>query len=373
MPDSAVKPIEIFRAGTQTASDGTQLTFSEADLAAAASAYDPALHEAPLVIGHPKATAPAYGWVGGLKAEGGSLFATPRQVNADFAELVTSGAFKKLSASFYLPGAAANPKPGVYYLRHVGFLGAQPPAIKGLAPVEFAESDDTITVEFAETGWRLPWVLRSIASMFRGLRDNAIATQGVESADKLISDYDITDIERAAADMETAQAVERAAEPTSNYSEPSPKEVTVTIEPDMAAEAAKLKADMADFAEQKAVFAKAQNNALLDAIVAEGRPLPCDKAVMLDFMAAIAEAGTVNFGETGDQPALHIFKSQILAKLPKQVDFSERAPGGSGDVGEPDPATLAREAVAYQETMRSQGVVIGTTEAVSHVSKERTK
>ncbi|MFS2072756.1 hypothetical protein ACEN9D_28795 [Pseudomonas sp. CT11-2] len=41
--------------------------------------------------------------------------------------------------------------PGVYYLRHVGFLGAQPPAVKGLRPIELAEGEPGV-IEFSEDG-----------------------------------------------------------------------------------------------------------------------------------------------------------------------------------------------------------------------------
>ena len=103
------------------------------------------MHEAPIVIGHPSDNAPAYGWVSGLSFdEGAGLEAEPAQVEAQFAEMVADGRFKKVSASFYTPESASNPAPGVYYLRHVGFLGAQPPAVKGLKPVAFAEDDEGV-------------------------------------------------------------------------------------------------------------------------------------------------------------------------------------------------------------------------------------
>lgn len=41
--------------------------------------------------------------------------------------------------------------PGVYYLRHVGFLGAQPPAVKGLRSIELAEAEPGV-IEFSESG-----------------------------------------------------------------------------------------------------------------------------------------------------------------------------------------------------------------------------
>lgn len=58
--------IEIFRAGDY----GPKGRYSEADLDRIASSYDPALHEAPVVIGHPEHDRPAYGWVEALKREG---------------------------------------------------------------------------------------------------------------------------------------------------------------------------------------------------------------------------------------------------------------------------------------------------------------
>lgn len=90
--------IHIFRPGRHTAMQGTTIDFGESDLIATANAYDPARHEAPLVIGHPAADAPAWGWVGSLTADADGLFATPRQLDPAFAEMVRAGRFKKVSA-----------------------------------------------------------------------------------------------------------------------------------------------------------------------------------------------------------------------------------------------------------------------------------
>ena len=80
--------IEIFRGGTHTDMRGTTLAFGESEIAGIAAAYDPALSEAPIVIGHPRTDAPAYGWVKSLSARGDRLYAEPDQVDAAFAELV---------------------------------------------------------------------------------------------------------------------------------------------------------------------------------------------------------------------------------------------------------------------------------------------
>lgn len=135
--------IHIMKPGRHAPNEGSEVSFSDADFREIASVYDPAKHEAPLVVGHPKADAPAYGWVDRLEVRKEGLFAVPKQVNTEFSELVRQGAFKKVSASFYRPeNSSGNPAKGKWYLRHVGFLGAQPPAVKGLQAVNFEDGSD---------------------------------------------------------------------------------------------------------------------------------------------------------------------------------------------------------------------------------------
>ena len=138
------KPLQIFKPGRHTAMSGVALAFSESDLAASAAAYDPAVFQAPIVVGHPKTDDPAYGWVSALSFADGALEASPEQVDPAFAEIVEAGRFKKISAAFYAPEAPNNPVPGVYYLRHVGFLGAAAPAAKGLRSPEFADAEEGV-------------------------------------------------------------------------------------------------------------------------------------------------------------------------------------------------------------------------------------
>jgi hypothetical protein len=142
----ATAPIEIFRPGRHQSAGGSILTFSSADMAGMVSAYDPSLHEAPAVVGHPAHDRPAYGWVKRLGVQDGALVAWFDQLDPEFAELVRKGRFKKISAAFYRPDAGSNPTPGRWYLRHVGFLGAQPPAVKGLRPVQFGEAGGELGV-----------------------------------------------------------------------------------------------------------------------------------------------------------------------------------------------------------------------------------
>lgn len=175
-------PIDIFAAGQHIAMSGDTLTFSERDLAATAAAYDPTAYEAPLCVGHPQHDAPAYGWVGRLEYRDGHLFALPKQVDPEFAELVRTGRYKKISAAFWHPRSPHNPKPGVWALRHVGFLGAAPPSVKGLKPVQFA-GDESGVVLFGADGRDIAFAEREAALAAREAalaeRERAMGTQDV--------------------------------------------------------------------------------------------------------------------------------------------------------------------------------------------------
>lgn len=130
--------IEIFKAGAHIDSSGRSHEFSSLVVAAMATVYDPARHEAPLTLGHPEDNLPAYGWVKSLRATpDGRLLMRASDLTPEFSEAVRAGRYKKRSASFYPPGAPNNPAPGSWYLRHVAWLGAQVPAVRGLADVNF--------------------------------------------------------------------------------------------------------------------------------------------------------------------------------------------------------------------------------------------
>ncbi len=138
-PGTSIEPIEIFRVGTHTAMGGQTATYSEEMLQSCVDAYDPQKHEAPIVLGHPEHNTPAYGWVESLSVQGGSLFAKVKEVAQEFSELVQEGRFKKISPSFWPKGNRGNPVPSSLYLRHVGFLGAAIPAVRGMKNAEFTD------------------------------------------------------------------------------------------------------------------------------------------------------------------------------------------------------------------------------------------
>jgi hypothetical protein len=122
--------IEIFKTGTHKPMKGDPRSFSVSDLDTIVAKN--VGREVPLVVGHPKIDDPAYGWAKSFSREGDILFAEIIEIDPEFEELVKAGKYKNVS--IYL-----NPD---NTLRHIGFLGAVPPAVKGLKSVTFSESDE---------------------------------------------------------------------------------------------------------------------------------------------------------------------------------------------------------------------------------------
>lgn len=194
-----MKPLHIFKPSTHTAMCGTSFNFTESDLSATVAAYNPSLHEAPMVIGHPQHDAPAAGWIKSLSATTQGLIAEPQQVDATFAEQIAKGSYKKISASFYHPDAANNPVPGVYYLRHVGFLGAQPPSVKGLRPIELADDEQGV-IEFSDHGHYLS------ADLWRRFREWLISQFNKDTANHVAPSWAIDSLADTARQPEQPMA-----------------------------------------------------------------------------------------------------------------------------------------------------------------------
>ncbi|MEP7043340.1 MAG: hypothetical protein ABI843_09765, partial [Dokdonella sp.] len=318
--------LAIFRAGRHVSVDGREINFSAADVQDLVSSYDPAVHEAPIVIGHPSLNAPAYGWGKSLSVDGqGVVWAEPHQVEPNFAEHANAGRYKKISASIYLPDTPGNPKPGHHYLRHIGFLGAAPPAVKGLPSAEFAAEDGAI--EFADSadraGGRLAQLIERLLSTV-----NADAAQSLITADQ-VGDPVTHFAERTAAratTTDTSQETNVMSEP--NAAEFAEKQKKIDADRQVLdsreAEIAKREKAIKDAEQKEARTGAAQ---FADQLVTAGKILPRHKEGIVELQLALGVASPVSFSEGGtttEKPAAEVLRA-FLADLPTQVDFSEKS------------------------------------------------
>ncbi len=357
--------IEIFRGGTQKDSRGKEHD-GDALIERALATFDAAKHEPPIVIGHPTDSAPAWGWIEALRKsvrnEKNVLLAKFRQVDPEFAHMVRDGRFKKRSAAFYPDGS----------LRHVGFLGAMPPAVKGLADVAFGEGE-ALSFEFGEED-RRHW--ESLAGVFRRLREWLIEKHGQDTADRVVPDWEIEDIRTAPPERESAAALTETyherKEDTMNFKEfiqklkellsgvesqagdiPAGKtfsEAQIEEERKNAAEEAARKEReklTAEFAERERVARHDARNAEIacwcEAMVKEGKLSPAIvKYGLPQMLAAFAEReDAIEFGEGDGAVKATLYdrlKGLFADELPKLITFSEVATrdkdaGGQGGAG----------------------------------------
>ena len=290
-PASVTLPdgIEIFRPGRHTDDQGIAHHFSEADVDGMAASYNPALREAPLTVGHPKDNLPAYGWVKAVSRNAAGVLAiTPHNVEPQFAEMVADKRFPKRSASFYPPQAPNNPTPGKWYLRHVAFLGAQPPAIAGLKDIQFSEDDAGGAVSFSEIEPAPSTPQESLSMTEAEIK----AMQEQLAAEKKAREEAEA---KAAAEAKRATAAEAT---TASFAEKAKAERT---------------AGYVSFAESQ---------------VTAGRLLPKDKDMAVATLDALADAQPVEFSE-GDStrkvsPAQWL--QDLITKSAPVVNFGEFAP-----------------------------------------------
>lgn len=142
-----------------------------------ASSYSESGHRAPVVIGHPKDNHPAWGWVTKCYSEGTNLYCD-LDVTQEFHSMLEKRLFSERSVAFY------DSSPPV--LRHLGFLGATPPRIKGLEPVNLSEEDEetdivTVTDNIANQMKEFvkPVALYALSEHFEGLTAKSFKTEPV--------------------------------------------------------------------------------------------------------------------------------------------------------------------------------------------------
>ena len=301
--------VHIFSGGRQTDSaggihDGNRLIEN------AVKTFDAAYHEPPAVLGHPTDNTPAYAWVSELKTDVKDgvkqLFAKFKDVVPEFAQAVQSGRFKKRSAAFYPDGR----------LRHVGWLGAMPPAVKGLADVAFEENDRTIEFEFMDTN---PPQKKEKSMKFSEFMD------AMKFWNKIQDDPD--------AEIPVFAKSTPPASADSNDAGRQFTEADLESAKKEAAEAARKEtreAAAAEFAEgesaRKKAEAKAKIQVLIDDGIKTGTIAPAWKAAGLaEFMENMDVEQKIEFSEGQEKLTGLDWFIGFLERLPKLVDFSEIA------------------------------------------------
>jgi hypothetical protein len=355
--------IPIFGGGKQTDSMGREHD-GDALIEKAVANFNAAKHEPPVVIGHPADNAPAYGWVEGLKKEGRLLLAKFKQVQPDFAQMVKDGLFKKRSAAFYPDGS----------LRHVGFLGAMPPAVKGLPDVAFTAGDEAIIVEFEDPGDENQQQTKNIeyrtSHIESEIRNSKFEIREKEDNKMNFKEF-IKTLKELVGTVEPPEDDDLAANKNLKFSEADIE----AAKKEAADEAAKKEREKvtAEFAEKgrldRSEARKKEISAWCDAQIAAGKMTPAMvKYGVPEMLSAFAEKeDVIEFGETKEKATLFDrFKGLFETELPKVVEFKE--------IATREKAISGGNAAAKIETLiaakRKENKGLGYTAAFSEVQRE---
>ncbi|MDN5786387.1 hypothetical protein, partial [Pseudorhodobacter sp.] len=331
------------------------ITYSAADLKAVADAYDFDTAPAPIVVGHPDADAPAFGWVESFEydAAAGRLFANLNEIEPAFAELVKAGRFKKVSMSFFRPDQGHNPVPGTWYPKHVGFLGAAAPAVSGLANAKFAGDAGAVFTRSFGSG-------QEAASLFRALRDFMIDQFGIENANTALPPWKIDWLE----EIDDIENADRPGAGFAASTNPNPKEepaVNKQPDPAFAAREADVTAREARIAARETEITHADNVNFAESLVEGGRLIPASKDKIVAILDALPSEATVSFAEGAAKLAPAAALREVLNAQPKVVSFGEMDLGEDGPEGgkavdfaadgkavDANGLAVHRKAIAYQ-------------------------
>lgn len=359
--------IESFRPGTHTSAAGQKITFTADEVRAIASGYDAENAPAPIVVGHPKTDDPAFGWCAAFSFNEDSqrLIADTGELDEKFAASIEGGSYKKVSMALFSPDHPANPKPGQYYPRHLGFLGAAAPAVTGLKPVHFAAEDADSPVVEIEFGEAPGWIVQTV---FRNLRDYFVEKFGREDADKLIPNYLV----------EGANPPEREQD-SPTYQAPAPATIPTEnddMTPEQKAEMDRLAALAATQATELDALRRANANAATTAfcatLIEQKRLTPAEQPAVLAALVAIDAVSAVEFsgaeaGTTVTKTPAEIIRGILSARNPLVSDTELTA----DDQSAPNFSTAARpgvdpaSAALHAKVLAYQAAHAGTEYAVA--------
>lgn len=356
-------------------------TFSRDDLdemVANLSAENPVPH----VITHDKLYSP-FAYAHGIEAkrDDDTLFVRSEKINPDFDKLVKSGALFNRSIR-----AIKDPIKG-WCLDHIAWLGAEPPAVEGLAAVQYSKDAEYCDFQFVDT--QTPYSLKRMA---RSIRTFLIDKFDKATADQVIPEHEIDDLEwnkkQADKAADDNKNTEGGISPV-NFNKPTGDNSVTLKQADLdkakqegkdAAQAdfqKKLDKQQADFDAQFAKTQKKEWDARVASAIKKGTLTPAQAEGMTEFAMSLPSDAFVEFSrddkdKTDVKVPANVWFADFVSALPKQVAMASNASGGSGGAGDEldntDASAIAAKAVEFQKAQAGKGITVSTAQAVVHVT-----
>lgn len=330
MPDTTEQWVEIFRAGYHEDSRGVGRSFSTDDLdqiIANTQSGNPVPH----VITHNELYSPfAYARSSQFRRVGEVLEARMDGIEPQFAELIKSGRLYERSIRL-LPIATGGWKVG-----HIAWLGAEPPAVEGLKPVQFNSGMQSIDFNFKGA----PAVPEANPTP----NQNSGASGGITTAQLEVAKAEVAKVVRA--------------EVTAEFS-------------------ARENALKAELKLERDKQRRSQWENKIEAAKREGRLTPAQSEGLCEFAMSLPSDSVMEFSRAGNGKSETVKLSaeqwftDFMASLPKQVALSTTPSTSSVDaVDDTDSEAIAAKALEYQRAQADKGVVVSVSAAVAHVTQK---
>jgi len=346
--------------------------------------------EIPIVIGHPKIDSPKWGSVNkndlikqkDKKNGWTNLLAKPKDLVKEFSEWIEKKMYNSISISL---------RPD-WSIKHIGFLGATPPAVTGLPSVYLSEDDDQeINFQFSEFArFEISsYPFRKISELLRGIKNYMIEQKGADYANGVMPEGLFDNLDEAPRVFQisedtavTSFSEDKNSNNNKNKSEDEMKtteeleskvtelsetlEVEKTEKQKLAEENARLKAEQL----------KNEIKSFCESAEMRNKITPALQPIVEGIYIQLAEGEELQFseGEGDDKKEVKLSAveglKKVLASLPDAVEFGEKtnkenAAKDTTDMGNAD--AIAKKALAFVESERQAGRTISISAAVKYV------
>jgi len=252
-------------------------------------ARDESFSGVPYVLGHPDTNHPAYGWASEFKVSsngesgnecGWSLFVRGK-VHEALRKAIDAGFYKNISVAF---------NKATMLLRHIGFLGAVPPAVDGMQPIKFTPGEELETYK------------SEFAAQDGDQKQKGHAMGGFNF------NYETDAWEYRNAKGEVVDAPEGVSAPAFKPEAPKPAQAAGTGDKDFSAGLADLEKTVATLKADKEKLAadvEAERErrkfdaakAFVDTLVKDEKLTPAQAGGMAEFMAALPDDAEMSFAD----------------------------------------------------------------------------
>jgi len=357
----ALKKIVALKKGTFTSKNGKTVVIDDKKLDdIVAATHNLEEEDFAITIGHPTGSAPAWGWINkkNVKREGDTLvlFAEEERLDKRFLKWLKEKLYKKVSLAFREDNS----------IHHLAFLGAMPPAVKGMPVTEFSGMEDITEIELSEADIELAefelskWWIKILQSAIRNIKNFVIEQKNAEEANKIIPEHVIEELGNSPyirrVNNDKSETTFSGSNNNLNIEEEHMEKTNEDLQKEIEQLTAKNSTLQNDLNSANTQLSEKDLSMKRDAYVsfcesdnAKNKIKPADQEGIIQLMGAAENTGIIEFSEgEGENKVEHNINlldvvKNLIKNQPDVVSLSEEAIKGVGKTAINDEVTEGQE------------------------------